>query len=894
MFALPGGGAEPNVAGVRADTGTAGRQRDPGAVDQGGGELRHELEANLLILEVRLDGFSLSDGLTAYQDGSQILLPLGELARLLTLAITVQSEAGSASGFVLSEDRTFGLNVAQSLVSLAEHEVGFEAQRARVIGDDIYVNSELLALWLPIDFKVTPSTLQLEVRPREKLPLQERLERERAGKRRGGARPERLADPGYSHQIAPYQLIDRPFIDQTFGANASATAGSRRNTATYTAYLTADVLGMEGAAYVSSSRDQPAPDWRMTLGRNDPGAGLLGPLRARSVLLGNISVPSVANVMTSSGSGRGVSVSNRPLDQPTSFDRQSLRGDLPPGWDVTLYYNEALLGFQASRADGLYAFDDLPLSFGRNEFLLVFNGPLGQMRNERQNFLLDQSIVKPGEFLYSLAEHRTDSGQARSVVRFDMGLTPAMAGSVGLVRMPRPAAGGSGGLRSEERGYAQLGLRGYWDVAIVTSELTFGRDGMLADLGLKTRLAGFSVDLQRTQIQGDFDSDVFSASGNPVTMRDKLRLLGTLAPPGLPRMPVALEVQRELLKSGETREMASGRLSMMYAGTSATNALSWQRAGGAVSTYGSLQLSRRIAGMGLSGQMGYSVKPKALLDSLALTADRNLNCGYRVNAGLLHAFFGRTTLVSGGLSKNFGRFAIAVSGSYSSERDLAVGLQLFVALGRKPRTGEWFADAVPMAGMGAVSARAFVDGNLNGIRDPLEELVPNAGFIINSAGRHPSRSAEDGTAFIGRLAPGRYTDIALDPATLEDPLWKPRTEGVRVLPRPGMVQTLEFPVVSTSEVDGTVYLLGDKGRRGIGDAIIELVDSRGAVVMSTPSSSDGFYLLRQVLPGRYILRISPEQASKLALAFTRELKIDVMAEGDFISGQDLEMKTASP
>ena len=79
----------------------------------GAGHMRRDIEANLLILNLQLDGSTLSDGLMAYQDGPQILLPLGELARLLTLAITVQPGAGSASGYVLSEERTFGLNVAQ-------------------------------------------------------------------------------------------------------------------------------------------------------------------------------------------------------------------------------------------------------------------------------------------------------------------------------------------------------------------------------------------------------------------------------------------------------------------------------------------------------------------------------------------------------------------------------------------------------------------------------------------------------------------------------------------------------------------------------------------------------------------------------------------------------------
>ena len=858
----------------------------------GAGPANRDIEANLLILDVRLDGFILSDGLTAYQDGPQVLLPLGELARLLTLAITVQPEAGSASGYVLKEDRTFGLNVGQSLVSIVGRESRFEEKRVRVIGDDIYVNSALLSRWLPIDFEISLSAQQLQVKPREKLPLQERLERERAAKRLGGARPEQMANPGYPRAIAPYQLIDRPFIDQTFGADVRAAPGSHQLNAAYTAYLTADVLGMEGAAYVSSSRAKPKPDWRITLGRNDPDAGLLGPLRARSFSVGNISVPSVANVMTTSGTGRGVAVSNRRLDQPTSFDRQSLRGDLPPGWDVTLYYNDALVGFQASRADGLYAFDDLPLSFGRNEFQLVFNGPLGQLRTERKSFLLDQSIVKPGEFLYSLTQHHADNSDLRSVARFDMGLTQKIAGSAGFIRMPRPVAGQRG---VEERSYAQLGLRGYWDSAILTSELTLAqKGGMLAELGLKTRLGDYAVDLLHTQVLGAFDSDAFSASGDPVRQRDKLRVVGTLAPPGLPRIPVAVEAQREVLKSGATNEAVSGRASLMLAGTSITNGLAWQRTGGAVSTNGNLQLSRRVANTGLSGQLAYSVKPVARFDSLSLSADYNLAGGYRVNTGLVRAFSGGTTLVTSGLSKNFGSFALAVSASYSNQRQLSLGLQLFVALGHDPRTGKWFAESVPMAGMGAVSARAFVDRNLNGLRDPDEELVPNARFIINSGGRHPTATAEDGTAFIGRLAPGRYTDIALDASTLEDPLWKSVKEGVRVLPRPGLVQMLEFPVVSTSEIDGTVYLLGKTGKRGIGDAVVELVDSKGAVVMSTPSSSDGFYLLRQVMPGRYTLRISPVQATKLALSAMLERPVEVMPDGNFINGQDLEVKPITP
>jgi len=172
--------------------------------------------------------------------------------------------------------------------------------------------------------------------------------------------------------------------------------------------------------------------------------------------------------------------------------------------------------------------------------------------------------------------------------------------------------------------------------------------------------------------------------------------------------------------------------------------------------------------------------------------------------------------------------------------------------------------------------------------------VSNAGFVLNGGGRHPALTNDEGTALLSRLSPGRYTDIALDPNTLEDPQWKPLTPGTRVLPRPGRVELVEFPVVATSEVEGTVYLAEQGGkRRGIGDAQLELVDDKGQVVATTTSSADGYYLLHQVTPGHLRVRIAPEQAQKLKLDGSLELAIDVPPDGNFISGQDLVLKLAA-
>lgn len=853
-------------------------------------------EANLLILDVRLDGYSLSDSLSAFREAETVFLPLGEVTRLLSLAIKTKVADGLANGYIVREDRTFELNVSSGLIVIAGQTSRFDSTSVRVMAEDIYVPLSLMSTWFPVDFDLNLSFLQLNVKPREMLPLQARLERERLndGLRARGLRQDDVAYPKTKGQ---YGWLNRPFIDHTVGADARFGKQSAQYQASYSSFMSADFLGMEGSAYVNASRDRSTVDYRFILGRNDPDANLLGVMQARSFALGNILVPSVPNIMATSHLGSGYSISNRRLDQPTSFDRQSLRGYLPQGWDVTLYFNDALVGFQASRADGLYSFDDLPLSFGRNDFNLVFNGPLGQMRTESRNFMLDQTILKTGEFVYGVTQHRAKSGEWRHVVGTDVGLSSKMVGSLGWVQMPRTNA--STGLK-EAHQFGSMALRGYTDAAILTLQWVQSEAGhSLWELGVKTRLGAYAVDYLHTHIGSFFDSDAFPNAGDVVRRRDQLRFSGVLAPMGTLRLPIAVSVQREKMGPGQLSQGLTGRLSFMAAGAFFTQGLNWQQtssSGQATTTTanGNLQVSRRVLNMGLSAQMDYSLTQSKGLKSLALALDHSLKEGYRVTAGLIRDQFSHISLISAGLSKNLGSFAWAMSGSLSDKGEKAVAVQVSMAMGRDPRSGKWFTDALPLASTGALAARAFVDRNLNGIWDAGEEFVAGTGFLIDRGGRHPQLTNEKGEAFISRLTAGRYTEISLDPAMLEDPQWKISGAGVKILPRPGFVQSLDFPVVATSDVDGSAYLISKTGRRGIGDVLIELVSATGKLERTVRSSSDGFYTLPQVMPGRYMLRVSAAQLQKLGLRSLRSHEVVVGIDSDFINGLDFELEALSP
>jgi hypothetical protein len=823
--------------------------------------------ANLLVLEVRLDQQVLSDGMTAFQVGNDVFLPLGDLARLLTLAITTRPVEGSASGFILDEARTFSLNVLERQVALGGRQEPLDRAQFKLQPDDIYVSSKLLARWLPVDLDVDMSSLVLKVHAREKLPLQSRATR--GVRQQGNASP---ADPGYPRSATPYAMAGAPLIDQTVGVDLRS---GHRPDSTYTAYLTGDLLGMQAALYANAGHHGTGQDVRLTLGRTDPAAGLLGPLHASSALFGSVAVPGVSGVSFGSATGNGIAIGNRPLNQPTRFDRHTLQGPLPPGWDVELYFNDALVGFQASRPDGKYVFENLPLVYGANEFRLVFHGPLGQVRVERQNFLLEQSMVAPGQLYYNVAQHRDEFGQLRSSVQFDLGLPGGLTASAGQARLP---------LFGVDKRYASAGLREYLNAVIVGIDTVRADDGgVLAHAELKTRIGGLSVGAAHSALSGGFASEIYLPSNDPIRARDELRVDGVLQPGAGLVLPLALSVERDRLASDVHNLQVNARLAAYRNGTAISNALRWQSLYDRRYADGLLQLSRRVAGVGATGQLQYSIQPSLGVTSFALTADKYLAEGYVLNLGVLRAFQVPHYELTAALNKSLGSFGLGLTARYSTQHEYGAGIQLFMALGREPRGGAWHTDALPLAATGAASVRVFVDKSVNGADEP----VKGAGFTING-GNQLARTNAAGIAYLSRLPADQYVDIALDSTTLEDPQWMPRQAGVRVVPRPGKVIELDFPVIVTGEIDGTTYRIGPGGaRRPAGDLQLELVDSQRKVVAQAASSNDGYFVLSNVAPGDYLLRVAPEQLRRLHLHDFGMHLVTIKPDGSFVNGREL-------
>ncbi len=898
---LAAGYPEPSRAGDTTD-------RNPGASSSlGPGQTSAPLrpversDDDLVILEVRLGSHVLSDGMIGFLHRGGLLLPLGEMMRALDFPIAVDPSSGQAQGWFLSEDRLFALDLAREQVVVYGELSVFDPTLVELHFDDIYVDTTLIARWFPVDIAFDLTRLVAEVTSREPLPLEEQLAREQVRARllsRGLTRPQ------YPRVDLPYRLLDWPFVDTSMFLGYDGRADDRF-TGRYNTLISGDLLYMDTRVFVAGDDEDGLRDLRLTTGRKDPDGDLLGPLGATEFAAGDVFTPQLP-LVADQQEGRGGFISNFPLNRPSEFDRITLRGELPLGWEVELYRNEVLLEFQRSRADGRYEFIDVPLLYGSNVLRLLFFGPQAQRREEVQRIVIGPGMARPGENHYRLAANQQDvstttigddegadekvQGEGRFFGEYERGVTKDFSIGGSLASLP---------LEDGRHNYASLGLRAGLFGAFVRLDTSLDTESGKAVQGsLLANLFGIGAFLEHGQFF-DYFSERAEELSDPLESRSNLRIDGIIPAWILPRVPFTIDNTLERFDSGRYELQVDNRLSMFFSGISVSNNLSYFRSAGggtasASNLDGSFLPSLRLGRLGLRGQLDYRLDPATEFRSAAATAEYALDRDFEIRADVSRELAdGRETRYSAGLNKAFEGFALGVEGTYSDEGYFSAGLTLSFGFGREPRTGRFAARPRSIATNGAASARVFLDNNQNQVFDAEDEPIEGVRLRGESV---PSRAVTDadGVVFITDLTSYRPTDLTVDIESLEDPYWMPVREGVELVPRPGKSAVVDFPVSPTGEVDGTVFVRRGGGLQEVSNVRLQLVDEAGEVVRDARSEFDGFYLFQFVMPGSYRVRVSPEQAERLKLKVPASQAVSIEPHGNVVSGVDIILERLSP
>jgi len=169
-----------------------------------------------------------------------------------------------------------------------------------------------------------------------------------------------------------------------------------------------------------------------------------------------------------------------------------------------------------------------------------------------------------------------------------------------------------------------------------------------------------------------------------------------------------------------------------------------------------------------------------------------------------------------------------------------------------------------------------------------DEPIENAGFTVNG-GYQRVKTDKDGIAFITGIPDHQLVNLAIRQSSLSDPLWVAAIDGMRIVPRPGKAMQLDFPIFTSGEIDGTVYLLRDEKTVAAGRVKVEVVDNQGNVVKSATTEYDGFYVVTGIPLGVYTVRISPDQLAELNLHVENQPEIAISTDDQFKSGIDFKL-----
>lgn len=852
-----------------------------------------------LILQIETQAGETGDTLVGYGTRAGVYLPLGGLARFLEVGIAISDEGQYASGWVIDEKHTLVINLREGTMLLGGKPVPLARGDAVAFEGELYLRADRLPALFPLTLTVNQRAQTVAIRTLQPFPFEQRFEREKAREKLAGRGTGGEA-PKWPREATPWAALSFPVTDVETRLVSDSALGPRAET---DLRLAGDLAFMTARVFASTSSIYGLTAARVELGRQDPDARLLGPLRASAFSFGDVSTANLPMGLRGTA-GRGATLTNGALSQVSVFDKVDFRGELPNGNEVELYRNNTLIASTRTPVNGRYEFLQVPVDFGLNVFRLVFYGPQGQRREEVRRISVGDGRLGKGEFTYTVGAAQKDInllgvrqpnflpgpdyGHWRASAQVQYGVSTQLTATASAAWFET-----GGGARTLLSGGLRAGLGGMavkLDAGFETA-VRGGGAGQALELGLGGKLAGFSYALTHAEYRGHFSDEVRAFTADDLTRATEANVTGTVDLGWLHRnltLPVSARFRRIAFADGHVQTDGSVASSLPVAGTILSSRLEYASSAiPGTNTFRGLTGSFDLATLGRSrtryrATLDYGLLPRARINAASFEVDHAFDDDTRLRAGIGRTFVGsQTTFALSGL-RQFRSFSLAFAGNYTVPSKIYdVQLRLGVSFGRNPLTGRLFTARPGLAGQGAIAIRAFEDADGNRRYGPGERLLPKVEF---GNGVQNGTTGTDGTAFIGAIGDGVRTTIRLDTDTLPDIDLAPVTPAIEVVPRAGRIHVSDFAIVALSEIEGTARFAGPSGReRGVSGLVLLLHDvATGRQVARIRTESDGFFSFEAVRPGKYRIDLDPGQAQSLRLRKTSENEITIGARHSLV------------
>ncbi|WP_137982486.1 hypothetical protein [Desulfovibrio gilichinskyi] len=834
-------------------------------------------------------------GLFCQGRGGNLFVPIGELFNILGFAIEVTPQG--AEGWFIKERRKFSFSLSTGETLSNGKPYILPMDKFFYFEGDIYMEIEQFNSLFPVEMKPDFQNLILWITPQERLPkelMKMRQDERRIYQAKNGLRYP-LRDLDYA-SIAPPRLDAKMSISYQDKNKAQSTSTSAAG------LYRGDLFYMSSSLYGAVSYDQTKDKSKLDLHDFSLTAErlFLDNPYIEKITIGDI-IPASTPLGSSGNLQRGVRVSNiNPMSSSTS-DTRTFAGKGIPGWDVELYRNNQLIGFQTIDVSGNYLFEDVTLNYGVNRFKLILYGTEGQQET-REEVVTIGSPLTLGEVQYDTSFSQQGVGVFNEdISKVDDTNTP-LKGTT-LVKSGVNVGIGNGlGARAgltmdtfsgKQRTVGSVGLSGGYDVFL----------GQL-DIGYSTLDSTILQGTVRGQLEGGQSinmgasyqfSDQYIESSTKNNLQfglsdtaDFTKFLKMSYSANIARTTQHTNFNKDSIYydlSGSLNFFSDiGHFSSNLGGRLYENKVSSEEP----NLYGSFAFYRgfKDGSIRANAEFGVDDSDESYLKTLSSTG--NLRISPKINTSVTVSKYltGEELLSVGNTwSYSLGKISPYIQGTWYNDDSYFLYAGFSLSVDFDPST---YLPQLSGGGSSSGGAACLVynDKNYNNIFDNGDEPLEDVTLKAYQSNKH-TITDENGRAFLYQLPPLHSTDISVDEDMLKDIRLAPKG-GVAITPREGKVYDLEFPLHVCGEIDGYAYRIVDDKTKGRSQVPIQLLDKDNKVIDHAWTEQDGFFAIAKILPGRYKLRIDPEYLEKKSysgtvLSGTTVDDIEINRDGNIVS-----------
>ena len=821
-----------------------------------------DFSGDLLILEPVVQGFNLDEYAyvsEALKEDGRKYIPLSQMASYLgikfernngEIVLWYADDENVKYKIDLNGKRVFEINDKGDVIG---EGFWFRDYDLEIIDQSIFFSSGFWSKLLEADVVVDTLNMQLKIDREKDFPTIAKLKAEKQRNKKG---IHTFKNDSITNYEFDNRMFSSPVVDLSLGKGWGhhKSVHKTTNSDSYSVNLAMLAMGLDVNAYVyGSSYNDRKPTVRLSGSRtflDEPE----NKLKLKTLKVGDISGVG-QSYFANASYGRGIAVSSFKNLVMSANKTIDLTGPLTPGWEVELYWNNQLIGYRQSGANGEYNFPDIPVSYGLNTFKLVFFGPYGETRTEYERYYSGTSPVKTGEFGYNISafqpyrylieENRdfTYEGNDTPVIdtTFYYGATDRLTLMGGFTQTPDETD------NLENQHFGMAGAQ----VSLSGSSIQYN-----LEQNLDTAKFGHHLEWQGDVYIGNIYAgyDKYNGIHSPVSLYGdeyldeqlEMRLSGILPY----SLPYYLSYRVGTLEDGsESFENLSARLSKQL-----TNGLNlslednWYSYGGSRNSYNTLRagLYKWWNKWTLQSYLTYKTNPDPefteILTRLDWRAGRNTYLSSQWTRNLINDmdYFS----LSGGHVYPFG----GLTATLETDRDLNLSAYLTynVSFAKEPdNVGVIVNSNSKLSNTGTMFVK---------VKD--ETGAPIEGVGLNANGLEKMvYTDENGVAVLSDLQTYEKTILSADMETLIDIALTPENEYKKVVLRPGTVKEVEYNFIHRGAIEGKIA--NPLSKRLFGYQIIVL-DKDNKQVAETFADLDGFFILDGIKYGTYDVIISKD------------------------------------